>query len=164
MVQRQTTGTATDGDLLRVLRVTGDVGMCLQSEVEYLKKISSPDQVYSDYVNWPFSGHVPKLPVWVSLIVSLGTTIPELEFVGSSGIHQLHSPCSGSVLSTCMGSWRQLQSALQAACRMWVGICGWAGMQGGGSGSTTSSLTKSPFFLSTFAEKRLLSFWVLPSE
>lgn len=119
-----------------------------------------PDKVSSHYPNWSSLDSVLKLPVWASLIVSLGTIVTELEFLGSPGSHQCHPPCSGSVLSSGMGSGRQLQLGLETPCGKWMRICGWAGMHRRSLCShlpTTISLTKSPFFLSPFAGKKLLS-------
>ena len=56
--------------------------------------------------------------------------------MSSPGSDQPHPPCSGSVLSACMGSGRQLQSGLEAACGRWMGVCGWAGCTGAGSVAT----------------------------
>ena len=109
----------------------------------------SHDQVSPHCPTGASSGPVPKLPVWISLIINLGASAPGLEFVGSPGTSQLYLPHSGSVLSTCMGSGRQFcNPGWEAAHGRGTGIREWAQIHGSRLCPhlpTTVSLTKFTF-------------------
>lgn len=172
MVQGKLGRTATDGDPVRDWGVTGEVWnvsvvggrepRMLPIRMSLLSHGPPLTRFPITVPTGPLPSFVPRVPAWVSLIVSWGALVPSLEFVSSPRTPQLHPPQSGLVLSIAWTVETVLQPRLRAAYGIWMVISGWAWTHRSWHIPhlpTTISWIKSPFSFYHLAEKKLLFVW-----